>query len=266
VSVICPERVSQMAATLDLENAPRTRERLPPGWHWLFFNPAARASELGADGHPKRGGFLPPVPLPRRMWAGGRLSFHAPLRVGEPAERESEILKIDVKSGKRGALTFVTVRHLLSARGALAIEEEQDIVYREASPPGSPAPTPQPAPEGAEWSREIRPDPTLLFRYSALTFNGHRIHYDRPYATEVEGYQDLVVHGPLTATLLMQFAGECRPGRDLSRFQFRGVHPLFVTMPFTLQGKEEQAPPSTIALWARSPAGELAMSASAQFA
>lgn len=254
-----PMQAIKMAATLD-RPVPRDGDPLPAGWHWMFFNAAEPAGALGPDGHPKRGGFLPPVELPRRMWAGGRLTFHGPLRVGAQAVRRSEILKVESKSGKSGELVFVTVKHRIESDGVPALEEEHDIVYRDAPAPGAPSPKPVSPPSGAELSRTIAPDPTLLFRYSALTFNGHRIHYDQPYATKVEGYPGLVFHGPLTATLLMGLCEELG-GRPLARFSFRGVSPLFDTAPFTIRAKREGA---SIAAWAETPDGALAMTASAE--
>ena len=265
----CSERIAgsavkAMAATLDLERAPSAGEPLPPGWQWLFFNPAVRRSGLGTDGHPRRGGFLPPIELPRRMWAGSRSRYLAPVPVEAQATRRSRILIIENKAGKRGSLAFVTVQHTISCDGTPCISEEQDIVYREATPPGAvSAPTPQRYDGVPQWGRSVEPDTTLLFRYSALTFNGHRIHYDRTYARDEEGYPDLVVHGPLTATLLQQFALEQGAGRPLVRFDFRGVTPLFVGRAFQLEGR--QAEDGTLALWARGPEGELAMSATAAF-
>ncbi|MGJ4804685.1 FAS1-like dehydratase domain-containing protein [Luteimonas sp. SDU82] len=259
--IIHPGRIAEMAATLDLDAPPG--DALPPGWQWLFFNPAVRRSQLGVDGHPARGGFLPPVELPRRMWAGSRIRYLADLPVGAQAERLSRILKVESKTGKRGSLCFVTVQHLTSYGGTTCIEEEQDIVYREATAPGGPPAPPPPRHEAqAQWSRDVVPDSTLLFRYSALTFNGHRIHYDLPYARDEEGYPGLVVHGPLTATLLQQFAVECADGRPLAAFDFRGVAPLFAGRRFQL---EASADGDAMTLWARGPDGELAMSASARF-
>ena len=255
--------VEALAATLDLDHSPRAGDALPPGWQWLFFNQAARRSELGTDGHPARGGFLPPIELPRRMWAGSRIHYLADLPIGEPATRQSRIANVVNKTGKRGALWFVTVQHTTQHGDTVCIQEEQDIVYREATPPGAPAPTPARYEEIGEWGHDFTPDTTLLFRYSALTFNGHRIHYDQAYARNEEGYPDLVVHGPLTATLLQQLALQQGGGRQLARFDFRGVAPLFVTRPFRLEGK--QAEDGTLALWARGPDGELAMSATAEF-
>ncbi|WP_415806417.1 MaoC family dehydratase N-terminal domain-containing protein [Bordetella muralis] len=261
--------VAAMAATLDWEKTPAQGEALPPGWQWLFFNGAARRSGLGTDGHPQRGGFLPPIELPRRMWAGSRIRYLNDLPIGEQATRQSRILKVENKVGKRGSLWFVTVQHTTTCQQRDCIVEEQDIVYREATPvttATSASATPvKPArhEEIAQWGREVWPDTTLLFRYSALTFNGHRIHYDQAYARQEEGYPDLVVHGPLTATLLQQFALEYGDGRQLSSFDFRGVSPLFVAHPFQLEGRE--ADDGSVDVWARGPDGELAMSAKATY-
>jgi 3-methylfumaryl-CoA hydratase len=256
--------VRAMAATLDLERAPQAGEPLPAGWQWLFFNPVVRRSALGFDGHPRRGVFLPPIELPRRMWAGSRIHYLADVPVEAQATQRSRILKIENKTGKRGSLSFLTVEHTISCEGTRCIREEQDIAYRDAIPPGAVnAPAPQPHDGVPQWSRSFEPDTTLLFRYSALTFNGHRIHYDQAYARGEEGYPDLVVHGPLTATLLQQFALEHGAGRPLARFDFRGVTPLFVGRAFQLEGR--QAEDGTLVLWARGPDGELAMSATAGF-
>lgn len=253
-----------MAATLDLERAPQAGEPLPPGWQWLFFNPAKRRSELGTDGHPRLGGFLPPIESARRMWAGSRVRYLADLPIEVQATRCSRILKIENKTGRRGSLWFVTVEHVISSDGTPRIAEEQDIVYREITAAAAEsAPAVQRYEGVPQWSVAVAPDTTLLFRYSALTFNGHRIHYDRAYACEQEGYPDLVVHGPLTATLLQQLAREHGAGRALARFDFRGVTPLFVGRRFLLEGR--QAEDGTLALWARGPEGELAMSATASF-
>jgi 3-methylfumaryl-CoA hydratase len=260
---ILASAVQGLAATLDIGHAPQAGEALPPGWQWLFFNPMVRRSGLGVDGHPKRGGFLPPIELPRRMWAGSRVQYLADVPVDAHATRRSLIKKVENKVGKRGSLWFVTVEHTIGCNRERCIVEEQDIVYREATPPGAPAAKPEPYEGVAQFWRAFEPDTTLLFRYSALTFNGHRIHYDQAYATNEEGYPDLVVHGPLTATLLQQLAVEKGGGRQLARFEFRGVSPLFVARAFRLEGRE--AEDGTLALWARGPDGELAMSATAAF-
>jgi 3-methylfumaryl-CoA hydratase len=198
------------------------------------------------------------------MWAGGRLAFRSPLLVGEMARRDSEILKVEVKSGRSGALVFVTVRHRISGAAGLGVEEEHDIVYRPLAPPGEAAPAPPSAPADGTWRREIRPDPMLLFRYSALTFNGHRIHYDHPYVTQVEGYPGLIVHGPLIATLLMDLSERQRPGA-LRHFAFRAISPLFDTAPFSVHGSPA-GDGASARLWAAGPGGALAMSADAELA
>ncbi len=256
--------VQALAATLDLQAAPEAGAALPPGWQWLFFNPVAARSGLGTDGHPRRGGFLPPIDLPRRMWAGSRLQYLADLAVEAQATRTSRIAKVENKTGKRGALWFVTVEHTTTSQGQTCIVEQQDIVYREATPPGTaPTATPQRYDGQAQWGHEVVPDTTLLFRYSALTFNGHRIHYDQAYARDEEGYAGLVVHGPLTATWLQQLAQAQGGGRKLARFEFRGVAPLIAGRAFRIEGRD--ADDGTLALWARGPDGELAMSATAAF-
>ena len=258
--------LAALAATLDRDEAlPAPGADVPPLWHWLFFTPLARQSQIGADGHAKRGDFLPPVPLPRRMWAGGRLEFLQPLRVGEEVTRDSRIVKVDAKSGRSGELVFVTVRHEVSNARGIALTEEHDIVYRDLPAPGAPPPTPQPAPSDATFSLEIVPDPVLLFRYSALTFNGHRIHYDRPYVTQVEGYPGLVVHGPLIATLLADLLRREQPQARMRRFAFTAMRPLFDTHAFTLCGRVD-ADPHHVALWARDHEGLLAMQAHAELA
>jgi 3-methylfumaryl-CoA hydratase len=253
--------IAALSATLDRDDPfPRAGDPLPPLWHWLYFWSLPRQSELSADGHAKRGGFLPPVPLPRRMFAGDRVQFHRPLRVGEKISRLSHIVDVTHKLGRSGALVFVVVRHEISDRKGLALVEEHDIVYRESPKPSDPAPQPQPAPSVAAWTREIRPEETLLFRYSALTFNGHRIHYDRRYATEVEGYPGLVVHGPLIATLLIDLLRRNVADADVASFSFRAVRPLFDTAPFSVCGKIA-ADGKTAQLWAKDSGGWLAMEA-----
>jgi 3-methylfumaryl-CoA hydratase len=261
---IDPDRVAALANTLDLKDIPAEGEGLPAAWHWIFFNPFVRRSEVGADGHPRKGGFLPDVGLPRRMWAGGRLRYYAPLSVGAQAERSSEILSVTPKSGKAGRLVFVTVRHLVTSGGCTCIEEEQDIVYREPPQPGAAAPPMQSAPIDAGWSEAVTPDPVLLFRFSALTSNAHRIHYDTPYACNEEGYPDLVVHGPLISSLLQGLAQRARPDQRLVRFDFRAVSPLFVDRPFHIEGSDGDAV-GVMRLWAKGPEGNLAMTAEAEF-
>ncbi|MEO8407512.1 MAG: acyl-CoA dehydrogenase [Oxalobacteraceae bacterium] len=258
-----------LAATLDRPLVFAPGSALPPLWHWIYFWSAAPQAELGSDGHPQRGGFLPPVPLPRRMWAGGRLKFGSALPIGAVATRASRILNVSAKSGASGNLAFVTVLHEIAHAGAgegkVAITEEHDIVYRAMPQPGSAAPAGKPAPADASWSRTVTPDPVLLFRYSALTFNGHRIHYDRSYATGVEGYPGLIVHGPLIATLLVDLLQRHLPDAQLAEFNFRAVGPLFDTEPFTVCGQPDPDG-RTVRLWAKNSRGELAMQAQATLA
>ena len=258
--------VRNLSATLDRDDPlPQAGTELPPLWHWLYFLPGHRQGEIGPDGHARRGGFLPPVPLPRRMWAGGRLTWHAPLRVGESIERTSRIVSVTPKSGRSGDLVFVMVRHEVRNAQGLALSEEHDIVYRPLAQPGDPVPAPQAAPAQAPWSREIVPDPVLLFRYSALTFNGHRIHYDRSYVTEVEGYPGLIVHGPLIATLLVDLARRQRPDATLRSFNFRAVRPTFDLHPFRVNGSPSEDGRGA-QLWAQDHEGWLTMQAEVEFA
>nr|WP_225585048.1 MaoC family dehydratase N-terminal domain-containing protein [Acidovorax sp. ACV01] len=254
-----------LTATLDREDAPAgPNDALPPCWHWLYFLPTPRQSDIGPDGHPRRGGFLPPVPLPRRMWAGSQLQFHAPIRVGQSLVRASRIADVRLKEGRTGPLVFVNVDHEIRADGVLAISERHDIVYRDMPQPGEASPAPVAAPEGAQWIREIVPDDVLLFRYSALTFNGHRIHYDRRYVTEVEGYPGLIVHGPLIATLLLDLLRRELPDARVTGFSFRAVKPLFDVAPFSVCGRRDGG--NGVKLWARTPEGHLAMDASVTLA
>ena len=264
--VVTAAPIAALSATLDREDAcPRAGDPLPPLWHWLYFLPAPRESELGPDGHAKRGGFLPPVPLPRRMFAGDRVQFHRPLCVGENVSRLSRIVDVTHKEGRSGALVFVIVRHEISGNQGVAVVEEHDIVYRESPKPDDPRPAAQKPSSGAAWRREIHPYPPLLFRYSALTFNGHRIHYDLRYATEVEGYPGLVVHGPLIATLLLDLLRRNLPNADVKSLWFRATRPLFDTAPFSVCGKLETGGKSAH-LWAVDPDGWLAMEAIVELA
>ena len=258
-----PWPLQALAATLD--HAPMAVEvgtPLPPLWHWLYFLPRHRQSEVGADGHPQRGGFMPPVPLPRRMWAGSQLEFRTPLRIGDALQRRSTIADVSAKSGRSGELVFVKLRHELFCNGAAeaALVEHQDIVFREAQRVDDPPPPPQRAPADAAWQREWLPDEVLLFRYSALTFNGHRIHYDHPYATSVEGYAGLVVHGPLIATLLLDLLHRHAPAAQVAGFRFRALRPTIAGRPMRVNGAP-QADGKTVQLWAQDHEGWLTMDA-----
>jgi len=260
--------VRALSATLDRDDAvPVPGTPLPPLWHWLYFLPHHRQSEIGADGHPQRGGFLPPVPLPRRMWAGGRLQWSPqnPLVVGDAMRRVSRIESVTHKAGRTGDLLFVLVKHEVHNAQGLALSEEHDIVYRAAARADDPVPPPVAAETGAAWQREIVPDDVLLFRYSALTFNGHRIHYDRRYVTQVEGYPGLIVHGPLIATLLVDLARRNAPGAFIKKFSFKAVRPTYDLHPFRVNG---QLSPDgkTARLWAQDHEGWLTMQATAELA
>ena len=253
--------VAGLAATFD--RACPDRE-LPSLWHWAYFTPKPPAHLIGPDGHPKRGDFLPPIALPRRMWAGGRTWFDAPLLIGDTVSRRSTIKRIDTKQGRSGTLIFVTLSHDISTPRGVAVREEHDLVFRDNPKPDDPPPTPGPAPTNPDFSREIAPDPVLLFRYSALTFNSHRIHYDRPYATGVEGYPGLVVHGPLIATLLLDLIRRERPEAVVKEFDFKAVSPLFDTDSFVICGRIETD--GSVCLWAQNHLGHIATRARAVIA
>ncbi|WP_439589028.1 FAS1-like dehydratase domain-containing protein [Hydrogenophaga sp.] len=253
-----PFAARALAGLLDRTDAPGEGDALPLLWHWLYFLEAPSRAGTGVDGHPKRGGFLPPVPLPRRMWAAGELTLHRPLRLGRSARKTSTVRSVDLKQGKAGALVFVTVAHELAQDDRACISELQHIVYREA--PAAPAPLPpgETAPTAAEWSRELLPDTPLLFRYSALTYNGHRIHYDRDYATQVEFYPGLVVHGPLLATLLLDLAAREKADAAVAHFSFRAQRPAFDTDALRLCGRPDDG---GAALWTADPSGAIGMTA-----
>ena len=261
---LCRVQAQAAQAMLDEPGAPIAEgDALPLPWHWFYFLPRAPQAMLDADGHPQRGGFLPPIPYPRRMFAGARMQVHRLLRAGVPALREGVIRDVVMKAGKSGALAFVTVGYRFMQDGVLCLEEEQDIVYRE---PGAAVAAPVqavlPPPPSGCWSRTLQPDTRLLFRFSALTFNAHRIHYDRVYAVEVEGYPGLVVHGPLTAVLLLQLVRQSTP-RPVSAFNFRGVAPLFDLGPVRLMAT---LGPDTVDLQAQGPDGSVALLATATLA
>ena len=252
-----PAQANRMAALLDREPTFAAGDSLPPAWHWLFFHDVARASQLGEDGHPQLGVTMPPVPLPRRMWAAGRLEFSRPLVLGTTVRRSSTFKSIVPKEGSTGALFFVTIQHDYSTSGEPNLTEEQTIVYREA-PAVAKIPIATSAPAGAAITASWSMNRTALFRYSALTSNGHRIHYDADYCRSVEGYPDVVVHGPLLATLLADLA--FRNGRPLVTFSYRARSPLFVSQTFTVNGRVEG---QTTHLWAASGEGGLVMDAAA---
>jgi 3-methylfumaryl-CoA hydratase len=258
--VVTADLVRKLQATLDLPGPPpRAGDAAPRLVHFCLAQPAAPTAALGPDGHPERGSFLPPVPLPRRMWAGGTVTFDGELRVGDAVRRVSRIADVVVKQGRTGPLCFVTVEHIIEAEGRAAVRDRQDLVYR--GPDGA-AKAPAPPAEPGRHRRRVGADAALLFRYSALTFNGHRIHYDRRHAIEVEGYPGLVVHGPLQATLLYHFAAAIR-GAPPARFAFRSHAPLFDDDAVILHaGAEENG---TLRLWTARESGPVAMAAEADW-
>jgi len=263
LDTIDAKQANLMAATLESRRVFQIGDALPALWHWIYFLTALPTQDLGRDGHPELGGFLPPVKLPRRMWAGGRFNFTAPLLIGEGVEKVSSIKAIAVKQGRTGALCFVTVAHEFRVDGQLRLTEEHDIVYREDPLGDLPAKQSPVPPQGADIVATVSADQTMLFRYSALTFNGHRIHYDRDYCRDVEGYPDLVVHGPLIATLLVNHAVANHAEKELRSFDFRALSPICGDQAFTLNQKQGRADNT---LWAQTADGVLAMLASAEFA
>ena len=257
--------VQALAATFNQSQQYKEGDVLPELWHWLYFLPHAPLSEVGPDGHPKRGGFLPPVPLPRRMWAGSRLTWHKALKIGEKITRHSTIKSVEHKAGRSsGDLIFVTVKHEISNESGLAISEEHDIVYRSVPTEGDKPAAPVIIEDKPDWNKEIIPSEVLLFRYSALTFNGHRIHYDRKYVNEVEIYPGLIVHGPMIATLLIELLHENLPNRRLKTYEFRAIRPLFDIHHFEVNGKAQND--GSISLWTKNYEGFASMKATATLA
>lgn len=253
-----------LTATLNRDDPePKPGDAIPPGWHWFYFLEASPASGLGQDGHTRVGSFLPETGLPRRMWAGGRIEFRRPLRIGDAIRRDSEVLSVAPKDGRSGRLVFVTVRHTVSTAGETAVVEEHDIVYREAARPGAPQPAAEAAPQAAAWRRELVADPVMLFRFSALMFIGQRIHYDLDYCRQVEGYPGLVVHGPLQALLTLDLCRRHDP-RPVKRFEYRALHPVFHFERFSVNGAPA-ADARSANLWTANATGALAMQATACF-
>ncbi|MBU6456324.1 MAG: MaoC family dehydratase N-terminal domain-containing protein [Bradyrhizobium sp.] len=260
--IVTAQLVKGLRATLFQEiGEPKPGDAAPFTVHWCLAQPVAPMSMLGQDGHPTRGGFLPPVPLPRRMWAGGELEFVDALRVGDEARRTSRISDVTMKTGSTGMLCFVSVEHVVTTSRGIAIRERQDIVYRDISGSPQPASAKPPPPPVAKHRETHMADPVLLFRYSALTFNGHRIHYDRRYVTEVEGYPGLIVHGPLIATLLLDLLRREQPDAEVATFRFKAVRPTFDLHAFHVHGAPQ--PDGSVRLWAADHEGWLTMDASA---
>jgi 3-methylfumaryl-CoA hydratase len=262
--VVTTRLLDSARATFDSDrNFPRRRDAVPVSIHWCLAPAIAPTSELGVDGHPRRGGFLPPVPLPRRMWASSEIRFDSPLRAGDAVTRRSRIADVSLKAGRTGPLCFVLVDHAYATAGGLAIEERQTIVYRGAEAAAL-ARRPERSPRSPKSAHRLTLQAVelLLFRYSALTFNSHRIHYDRPYSVEQEGYSGLVVQGPLQASLLQEFAADLRDGAAPKRFSFRGLSPLTDRQPFTLYAIEQ---PYGLALWIEDSEGATSMQAEARW-
>jgi 3-methylfumaryl-CoA hydratase len=260
---VTAQLVRGLRATLFLDiGEPKSGDAAPFTVHWCLAQPVAPMSELGPDGHPARGGFLPPVPLPRRMWAGGELEWLDTLRVGDEATRTSEIADVTMKTGSTGTLCFVAVKHTMSTARGVAIRERQDIVYRDVPTGAQPPARPSAAPPAAAHRETHMADPVLLFRYSALTFNGHRIHYDRDYVTKVEGYPGLIFHGPMQAALLVEYAARLHGSTAPRKFSYRGVQPLFDGSEFSVNANETDA---GMELWTANAAAQPTMKASAEW-
>ena len=259
--LVTPRLIESYAATFAPHLAPCPQGGAPLALHWCLAPQIAPMNALGPDGHPAKGDFLPPVPLPRRMWAGGRLEALALLREGDLVTRRSTIGDVTAKEGRTGALCFVAVHHEVSTPRGLALRERHDIVYREATslPAAATAATAEPEPADLVW--EIEASPTLLFRYSALTFNGHRIHYDQPYATAEEGYAGLVVHGPIQATLMLNIAATLA-GTTTLALDYRGLSPLIAGSRFFV--KAQRNPDGSIKTWTEGADGRLRMEGTAR--
>jgi len=267
IDLIAPARAEALSALLDRPSAPVIGEPLPELWHWIYFWQPLRQVELGGDGYRHVDGELTGMSPLQHMWAGSRLRFHAPLPIGVAASLHARVSGIEDKQGRRGRLTFVTTHHTLTHNGRLILEEARDVVHIESQHAQSDYVPGQrvAAPEQHTWQRVVRPTEALLFRYSALTFNSHRIHYDYPYTTGVEGYPHLVVHGPLLATLLVDLLHRSWPGVTLREFNFKAVRPTFLGHPFTVCG-HPNADGSQVMLWAKDHQGALTMSATAVLA
>lgn len=259
--IVTAQLVKGLRATLFQEvGEPKTGDAAPFTVHWCLAQPVFPMSMLGPDGHPTRGGFLPPVPLPRRMWAGGEIEFLQPLRVGDESTRTSRIADVQVKSGSTGTLCFVSVEHSISSPRGIAIRERQDIVYRETTSSAPRTAKAPPPPPKAQHRETHVSDPVLLFRYSALTFNGHRIHYDRDYVTKVEGYPGLIFHGPLQAALIVELAAKLRGGKAPKKFSYRGVQPLFEGTEFSVNANDSG---ESMELWTANAEGQPTMKGTA---
>ena len=258
--IVTAQLVKGLRATLFEEiGEPKPGDPAPWTVHWCLAQPVFPMSALSADGHPTRGGFLPPVPLPRRMWAGGELEFFDAFRVGDETTRTSRISDVTMKTGSTGVLCFVSIEHLVTTPRGTAVRERQDIVYRDLSTAAASA-KPAPPPPVAKHRESHMADPVLLFRYSALTFNGHRIHYDRDYVTKVEGYPGLIFHGPLQAAFIVEFAAKLHGGTAPKKLSYRGLQPLFEGSEFSVNANDTAA---GMELWTANSAGQPTMKGTA---
>ncbi len=263
-ALVTAYQADALTATLDRDDPPyKEGDVIPPGWHLFYIREVVKLRDTAEDGHPKRGDFLPPIDLPRRMWAGTKATYHKPIHVGENISNVTTIESVTPKVGKTGQLVFLKLKNEISGENGIATTELQDVVYREEARPGAAAPEPPPPPGEALWRRTIHPSSVLLFRYSALTMNSHRIHYDRTYVTEVEKYPGLLVHGPLTFTLLLDLFRRENADKILKSFSVRAVSPIYDTHDFVVEGAPDGDDDAT--LWALNHEGRLAMSAKASF-
>ena len=263
-ALVTAYQADALTATLDRDDPPyKEGDVIPPGWHLFYIREVVKLRDTAEDGHPKRGDFLPPIDLPRRMWAGTKATYHKPIHVGENISNVTTIESVTPKVGKTGQLVFLKLKNEISGQNGIATTELQDVVYREEARPGAPAPEPPPPPGEALWRRTIHPSSVLLFRYSALTMNSHRIHYDRTYVTEVEKYPGLLVHGPLTFTLLLDLFRRENTDKTLKSFSVRAVSPIYDTHDFVVEGSPDGE--NAANLWALNHEGRLAMSAEAKF-
>ena len=263
-ALVTAYQADALTATLDRDDPPyKEGDVIPPGWHLFYIREVVKLRDTAEDGHPKRGDFLPPIDLPRRMWAGTKATYHKPIHVGENISNVTTIESVTPKVGKTGQLVFLKLKNEISGENGIATTELQDVVYREEARPGAAVPEPPPPPGEALWRRTIHPSSVLLFRYSALTMNSHRIHYDRTYVTEVEKYPGLLVHGPLTFTLLLDLFRREHADKILKSFSVRAVSPIYDTHDFVVEGAPDGDDDAT--LWALNHEGRLAMSAKASF-
>jgi 3-methylfumaryl-CoA hydratase len=266
-SIVAPFQADYFTATLDRDDARfQPGDALPPAWHYFYFPEIVRLDATGRDGHQAKGHFMPPIDLPRRMWAGSTMTFDSPLRIGEKVKKVMTISDIAEKDGKSGKLCFVTLtEEFFGEDGRLTTTEKRTQVFREEADPNAPPPAPRPAPAEAAWSRTIHPSTVLLFRYSALTMNSHRIHYDIDYVRDVEGYPGLLVHGPLTMTMMLDLFRRELPEAQMKEFTLRAISPVYDTMDFTVHGAPGDAD-GTCTLWAMTGEGALAMQADVTYA